>query len=517
MYLNVWTPLDAPEGAPSATEVTPDGETAPAPASPSLLPVAVFIHGGQFSSGFGGGPDTVYDASDVTANTRSIWVTLNYRLGALGFLYLGDEESGTGVTGNYGLQDQELALRWVARHAASFGGDASRVTLVGQSAGALSVVAHMSRPAVHSLFARAVLHSPPLSLPFRDAGSQLGKLAPKVARAARCLKHHPKRADAGDFEEAPVNWRKTAACMRRLSMEALLDAQESGAGGGLASLLTDFAHAGMPYTPTVGTPYLPHGPLDALTLVPGTALADVPLLLGSTAAEGDLFVFGPSGLFREPVDEFMYSLGVSFALGMDRSSSIDTAYPRGEGDKEDMRAHIARVLGDGLFTCPARAAAKAHAGAREGRSRTSRTWLWAFNHSLSFGPAAWGEGFPACHEASCHGTDLLTLFRPNVGLVGGSYTRREAALSSAMQGYWGEFLHTGDPDDGAMEGTLPPHGARGVKKWMPFAGRHKMAASLGRVEGAVTAGGDAAVTGKVRDFRGDACETAWDAHGYKLG
>ena len=109
----------------------------PAP-SPSLYPTPqtpthhAGIHGGNFYQGYGGG--LLYDGTTIAREQDVVVVALNYRLGALGFLYSGPDKA-TQFTGNFGLRDQQLALRWVQENAAAFGGDPSRVTIFGQSAG----------------------------------------------------------------------------------------------------------------------------------------------------------------------------------------------------------------------------------------------------------------------------------------------------------------------------------------------------------------------------------------------
>lgn len=122
------------------------------------LPVMVWIHGGGLSNGSGSTP--LY-AGDVLARERVIVVTINYRLGALGFLAHPElsRESAGGWSGNYGLLDQIAALQWVQRNIAAFGGDPSRVTVFGQSSGAISISALTTSPLAQGLFARAIAHS----------------------------------------------------------------------------------------------------------------------------------------------------------------------------------------------------------------------------------------------------------------------------------------------------------------------------------------------------------------------
>jgi len=136
LFLNIWTPADAREG--------------------DALPVLIYIHGGSFTGGCGhekhfDGP--VWPAKGV------IGVTLNYRLGPLGFLCLPELKEEAGATGNYGLYDQVTAIRWVKDNIAAFGGDPNNITIMGQSAGAISVQQHCLSPMTDGLFQKAVMSS----------------------------------------------------------------------------------------------------------------------------------------------------------------------------------------------------------------------------------------------------------------------------------------------------------------------------------------------------------------------
>ena len=136
LFLNIFTPETAKEG--------------------DKLPVLVYIHGGSFTGGCGhekhfDGP--VWPAHGV------IGVTLNYRLGPLGFACLPELKEEAGKTGNYGLYDQQTAIRWVKDNIASFGGDPENITIMGQSAGAMSVQQHSLSPQSKGLFQKAVMSS----------------------------------------------------------------------------------------------------------------------------------------------------------------------------------------------------------------------------------------------------------------------------------------------------------------------------------------------------------------------
>lgn len=136
LFLNVWTPEDAKEG--------------------DDLPVIVYIHGGGFTGGCG--HEKHFDGP-IWPKKGVIAVTLNYRLAVLGFACLPELKEEAGHTGNYGLYDQQAALKWVKNNIEAFGGDANNITLMGQSAGAMSVLRHCMEPEYDNLFHKAVMSS----------------------------------------------------------------------------------------------------------------------------------------------------------------------------------------------------------------------------------------------------------------------------------------------------------------------------------------------------------------------
>ena len=145
-----------------------------APTAAHGLPVMVWIHGGAFQGG--SGVDPMFDGAALMKHGVVV-VTLNYRLGVLGFLAHPDlaAESAHHASGDYGFYDQAAALRWVQRNIARFGGDPRRVTLFGQSAGAASVGALMASPMAKGLFARSIIESgPPFALGDYKTSAQAG-------------------------------------------------------------------------------------------------------------------------------------------------------------------------------------------------------------------------------------------------------------------------------------------------------------------------------------------------------
>jgi carboxylesterase type B len=163
LYLNVYTPALPAE----VTKKT------------ALRPVAVYLYGGAFTKGSAAMVD--YDGGNFASRSDVVVVTLNYRVGALGYL-----STGNLTTGSYGTHDQIMALKWVQKHISSFGGDPSHVTVFGQSAGGQSTVALLSSTAAKGLFSGALVQSAPMDLPWFPRGLYSDYIAPEVGRAVGC-------------------------------------------------------------------------------------------------------------------------------------------------------------------------------------------------------------------------------------------------------------------------------------------------------------------------------------------
>jgi para-nitrobenzyl esterase len=220
-----------------------------APADATSCPVVVWIHGGAFIMGSGSTP--LYDGTSFARRHGIVVVTLNYRLGLFGLMYLG--ELGGSVEGNACLLDQLAALRWVQREIAAFGGDPGNVTVMGESAGAVSIAALLGAPAARGLFHRAILQSgaSAFELPTRDDA---------VALAQRVLE--TLGTDAAGLAEVPAE--------RLLQLQVEL-VRERGLGA---------------FSPFVDGTTLPRPPIAAIRDGDGM---QVPLLLGSNRDEWALF------------------------------------------------------------------------------------------------------------------------------------------------------------------------------------------------------------------------------------
>ena len=304
LYLNVWTPARSP------------GDE---------LPVMVWIHGGSFTSG--SGSMGIYSGETVAEAGGVVVVTINYRLGALGFLAHPalSAESPQGVSGNYGLLDQIAALKWVRRNIAVFGGDPRLVTVFGESAGAISILDLMASPLAAGLFQRAIVQSGILQE--AAMGSQTGWPLREAERAGARFVRGLGVSDGETLEQ-----------MRALPVDALLRRTPA----------SDFLTAGLPYKPVVDGYLLPKSATE--TFAAGEQM-DVPLLVGSNADEGSLFMplMGDVTLAR-------YRAYLKASYGT-RAGRVQALYPAATG--AEVPSALNRMLTEMGFASAARSPRRA--------------------------------------------------------------------------------------------------------------------------------------------------------------
>jgi len=362
------------------------------------LPVMVWIHGG----GFTGGAGRIYDGAPLAARHHVIVVTINYRLSAFGFLALPslDAESPDRASGNYGLMDQQAAMRWVQANAFAFGGDPGKVTIFGESAGGASVCANMASPTALGLFSRAIAESGCIfPTPPRQAAEAQGTA---LAKALGCAK--PATA---------------AACLRTKTSAAILKAEPSG---------------GLSWGPVAGGFTLPASPLSAFET--GQYL-HVPLLQGSNHDEGRFFVgieFDVLG--HHPLTAAQYPQVVAAQFGAKAAKAILAHYPLKAFASPDLA--FAKVLTDSEFSCPALLT----------DILTQRSGTYAYEFSDPSPPNDFGIKF-SFPLGAAHSTELQYVFGKVPLLdITPSFKPDQAALSAQMMGYWTRFAATGNPNGG---------------------------------------------------------------------
>jgi carboxylesterase type B len=369
------------------------------------LPVYVWIHGG----GLVNGSSNQHDGTKFVRETGIIVVTINYRLGVLGFLAHPALTAAQGESGNYGFMDQQQALRWVRRNIAAFGGDPRRVTIGGESAGGWSVCGHLAAPGSRGLFAGAVIQSGScISWPQADADS----FADQVASPVGC----PATTDPAAI-----------ACLRQVSVQALLDAANNWFGPLLVN----------------NTPTLPQDPFLAVT---SGAFTRVPVLIGANRDEGRTFTDGDVGWTQAQYEQW-----VRDNFGPD-ADAVLAHYPWPATSDRFTGAYLeAAILTDagflaGIGGCAGRLLTNAMAG-------YVPTFSYQFDHRTGPGVRplplgyVWGAG---------HAAELAYMWPSfdNGTPIAPTFNAAERRLAHDMVAWWGKFIRTGAP--GSVGGTAWP-------------------------------------------------------------
>lgn len=368
LYLNVWRPAGAKAGA--------------------KLPVMVWIYGGAFVSGSGALP--VYDGTHF-AETGVILVTLNYRLGNLGWFAHPEltKESGGQGTGDFGLMDQIAGLIWVRNNIASFGGDPANVTIFGESAGGMSVNLLMVSPAARGLFAKAITES------------GLGRTAARPLAAAE------------------ANGVKFAESVGATDLAALRALPVDKAWGPALTNIEGTANPG----PIVDGVVVPQNVDRAFA---EGKEAKVPWIVGSNTFEASLFpqrLQNPDGYLN--------------AMPADRQAMISKVFdPQATGDK---KALVANLMTDAVFTEPARYLAAQH------EAHGGKAYRYYFGYVA--------EGSRKLMPGTPHAGELIYVFSTLGSFPSAiplTYTDADRTIARDMTGYWSNFAKSGDPNGAGL-------------------------------------------------------------------
>ncbi|HEX3965507.1 MAG TPA: carboxylesterase family protein [Trebonia sp.] len=367
---------------------------APAGAWDRNLPVMVWIHGGALVVGES-------DDYNPAALVRDgvIVVTINYRLGALGFL--ADSalaKTPGGPSGNYGLMDQQAALRWVQRNIRGFGGDPRDVTVFGESAGGLSTLSQLVSPGARGLFQRAIVESGTYAL------GQQSLASAESAGAAFAAK-------AGCSTD-------TAACLRSLPVSTIL-ANEDSAG----------------YQPNVDAAVLPQSI--------GTALASgqfsrVPVIIGTNHDEWRLFVGLDQLEGAPPVTAANYVAEISSTLGVPTSIATVVASEYPLSSYSSPAVALGAVGTDAIFACPA-------VSAEDDLSKYTPTYAYEFNDENAPERFLPSLGFP---YGAAHASEIQYLFDLSNSAFPGVLSGSQQKLARDMKRFWTSFAKAGTPAAG---------------------------------------------------------------------
>jgi carboxylesterase type B len=373
LTLNVWTPA-ADDGA---------------------RPVLIWIHGGGFISGSGSLP--IYSGETFARDGDLVVVTINYRLGPLGYLSFGSFESG-----NFWLTDQIAALQWVRDNIAAFGGNPADITVAGQSGGAFSTAALAGHPESRGLFRRAILQSPPLGLrvPTPEESSQITATFMEIVGA------------------------KDLDALREVPWSRLLEATFEMFGRSMR-----WGHWPVPFLPVVDGAGLAKPPGEIL--LEDAALA-IDLMVGSTKEEAN-FSFALNPAYAEATAEQVVARAAE-AFG-DEAADVYAEYQAKRPGATPLDV-LMDLNSDELFTAPLLELA----GRRAARGRP----VWAYRFDFP-SPAYDGR------LAAAHCLELPFAFDnfddwAHAPLASGIDSPAREGLAASMHQAWISFIRTGDPN-----------------------------------------------------------------------
>ncbi|XP_077180763.1 cholinesterase-like isoform X2 [Paroedura picta] len=386
LFLNVWVPHPRP---------------------PAPVPILVWIHGGGYSTG--SSSLNLYNGASLAAEENLVVVSLNYRLGALGFLSFPPS-----APGNAGLWDQRLALQWVSENAATFGGDPTQVTISGHSAGGPLVGFHLLSPGSQPLFARAVMQS-------GTVNALWAWMSPEEAK------------------QKALALAQTVGCTQDNGADVVTCLQGQDVAGFIRyelSTLNSTMLLNLPFAPTTDGDFLPE---DLQKLLEPGRIPNKPVLLGTTSDEGSMFVAytfpdAKDGLIsREQLME-----GVKRTVRGATEELVQAVvreYSEEDRGPASYRRAMVQSSGDYFFVCPlAEAAAKwTEAGSP----------VYAYYFSQHTSGSIWPEWIGALH-----GGELPYVFGnfKTILAANRTCTEEEAALSRRMKHYWAEFARHGNPN-----------------------------------------------------------------------
>lgn len=372
LYLNVWSPAKAPK---------------------DKLAVMVWIYGGGFT--IGGTSLKQYDGANL-ARKGVVLVSIAYRLGALGFLAhpeLSAEQGGH--SGNYGLMDQIAGLQWVKKNIAAFGGDPRRVTIFGESAGGISVSMLSASPLAKGLFTGAISESGGNFGPERQQANEGGANMDSLATAEKNGAAYLSKLGAASIADA-----------RKKSADEILKASPPGLGGGAWPIFDGYVLTG-----------------DQYELYEAGKYNDTPILIGSNADEGALFVATTTAA--------AYQTQIKAGYG-DYADKVFAAYP---GDTDANALRSARdMFRDATFAWPTWAWARLQSKTGKGK-----VYVYYFSHRPPYPNTPQFKDWGAAH-----GSEISFVFGNFTAAMPASAADR--AVSEEISSYWTNFAKNGNPN-----------------------------------------------------------------------
>lgn len=399
LYVNVWTPHPRPRNS----------------------PVLVWIYGGGFATGTS--TLRIYDPRIIVAETNLIYVSLQYRVSLFGFFYMGHPDA----PGNQGLMDQNLALRWIHNNIQYFGGDNSKITIFGESAGSVSVSLHLLSPLSSNLFRSAIMQS----------GSSLADWV--MLSKEKAIERYTDVI--GSFGCRNENVTEAMACARRIDATTAIEAAE-----GHFYSQTNSAVAQYPFLPVVDNLFLEEEPIILLNR---GKFKKCPVLLGANKDEGNWFfvyffpeyrnLTAPPVISYDTFREFMADLFTFYPQFPASSSSVIqeaimyryTNWNNAHNQKSNIE-NIDDAAGDYHFLCPVVDWANAYA------IKNQDVYMYHYTHRSS--NHLWPDWMGVMH-----GDEISFVFGEAIDPLN-NYTYNEKVLARKMLKYWSNFVRFQNPN-----------------------------------------------------------------------
>uniref|UniRef100_G1P7M1 Carboxylic ester hydrolase n=1 Tax=Myotis lucifugus TaxID=59463 RepID=G1P7M1_MYOLU len=402
LYLNIWVPQGQKEVSQN-------------------LPVMIWIYGGGFLLGSAQEKSFFnnyeYDGEEIATRGNVIVVTFNYRLGTLGFLSTGDAN----LPGNYGLRDQHMAITWVKRNIAAFGGDPNNITIFGESAGGVSVSLQTLSPYNKGLIGRAISQSGVALVPWaiqknplswaKEIAKEVGCPLDDTARMAKCLKVTDPRALTLAYK-IPL----------------------------LGQMYPFQYYLGL--LPVVDGDFIPDDPINLFANA-----ADIDYIAGTNDMDGYIFAkvdvpaINVDLLTVTGEDFFKLVSGLTIAKGPRGANATFDLYTASWAEDSSQEAKKKTVVDfetDVLFLMPTKMAVAQH----RANAKSARTYTYLFSHPSRM------PVYPSWVGAD-HANDLLYVFgKPFATPL--IYRAQDRTVSRTMIAYWTNFARTGDPNQGHM-------------------------------------------------------------------
>lgn len=427
LSLNIWTPTKSAE---------------------EPLPVYVWIYGGRFIAG--SGSEHAYDGTGL-ASKGLVVVTLNYRVGILGFLSTPelDEESGHGASGNYGILDQIAALKWVKENIHAFGGDPSKVTIGGQSAGGASTGIHILSPLSEGLFRGAI----PQSGWRHPRDPLLSGLAPAYRTK--------EKATTQGISTVKEKGASNIAEMRDLSLDVLLEGNNKN----------DEVWGNPPfYRPCVDGWVLPYNYEDSLK---NGIQKDLPILTGHNSDEGGTYAdpeFGPED-FKSCAQQKYGSLSERFLELYPVDKYTDAREAWNDAARDHSRTTTAFWVAEhqktakspvyGYFYTHAPPARKGGPDAPPSRQAIgaagpdSQPKLRIYEKDVSRSTYTYSKIGPGARHGAFHGAEIPFALNNLYAQDGYPYGDADRAVAATVSGYWSNFIKTGNPNGDGLAEFVP--------------------------------------------------------------